>query len=788
MIKNYLKIAWRTLLRHKLFSFINIFGLATGMAVCILALIDIKTGYEYDKFHKHTERTYRVITELTGRNGAKDYFASTSYPVATDILNKYPFIENSVRVILRRTSFVKSGDDLPVTLNFTEPSFFKTFGFKILRGTYSNQPHAILITQKTAERFFGKDDVIGMIMHHKTYGDLIVTGILQDVKEKSHLQFDGIAAMETLTTKSTANSPSFDTADWTNPGSCYTYITLKSGASVQQLNRVLQSNSVIATRMIPANSGLKSIAFLAQPFASITPARHDYYNSAYGPTMAQLAAEGSVGLVTLFLAVFNYVNLTLARAITRSREVGIRKVIGARRWQLILQFVSESVLLSFCALVFSAVFIRSISNFNWIPKILEGAHWDGTMFLLIALLALFTGIVAGYLPARILSSFSPALVLKSHTGQPVVQRLTMRKILMVLQFVVSIVGVVFIIVMYRQSAYMARADYGFNRKNILNVELQGADYRLAVSELSKQPGVEEISGTSTVLGFNGGDISRGYRTEKATSFPTEVIAADQHFITTMGLHLTAGKNLLATDREVLINETASKSFHFKNPVEAINELVWINDSTQVRIAGVLKDFHFMSMHFEMMPLVIRNSPSQFTTLQLKINEGTDAAKLIEQLSQRWRKVNSKAALSAEWFDKILYEHHLHAEDQLFLAMFIGLALSIACLGLLGMVTYTAEVRIKEIGIRKVMGAGVGQIVYLLSSDFAKLLIIASVIAVPIGMVAGNIFLRNYAYHVNIGPWTVLITLLFLLLAGGLTIGLKAFRAASANPVKSLRNE
>lgn len=789
MLKNYLKIAWRTIMRHKLFSFINIFGLATGMAVCILALIDIRSGYQYDHFHPDAERIYRVNTVFTGKDNATEPYASAPYLLGAELDHKYSFIENCVQVYPVRTTFLKAGNDLNISISYTGKNFFKVFGFRLLKGRFSEEPRSVVLTEATAEKFFGKSDPVGQVMHHKLYGDFVVTGVLRNNHQKSHLQFDMLGSIATLTAIQQSGKFDYKLTDWTNAWACYTYVKLKKGASGQSLAHALKSYSKTATSFLPNQSGIKRIDFEVQRFNDITPSKVDYLNFPGGPTMGQLAAESAVGLVTLLLAVFNYINLTLARSITRSREVGIRKVIGARRWQLVAQFMTESVLISMCALVFAGVVIKLIGNFNITQKILNDAQWDAGLYVSIIVFVVLTGLIAGFIPARLLSSFKPGLVLKSQTGAPVFQRLTMRRLLIVIQFAVSMTGVIGMTIMNRQQVFMATTEYGFNREGILNIDLQGKDYRLTASELSRVPGIERVSATSTVLGFNGGDYQKVYNNSRTVYSATEIISADPNFMLNMGLKLDAGHHPApkAAD-EVLINETAVKAFRFKNAAQAINELIRLNDSTQVRVSGVLKDFHSMSMHFPIIPMVIVNNPANFNTLQVKIAKGTDHQAIINQLATQWKRLYPQQVFSAQWFDTMLYEHHMHNDDQLFILMIIGITLSIACLGLLGMVIYTTQIRVKEIGIRKVLGAGVGRIVFLLAKDFLKLLLIAAIVAMPVGLIAGNLFLRNFAYHVSIGPGIVSFGFLVLLLTGGVTIAVQSLKAAMANPVKSLRNE
>jgi len=795
MIKNYIKIAFRSLWKHKLFSFINIFGLAAGMMVCILALLDFKKAFEYDQFHPLPERTYRIITDMTGReHNNKESYASTPYPVAAALQQQYGFVEQAVHVVPQRSAVYEgAGKTLSAPTYFTDAAFFKLFGFRLIKGVFNDEPHMAVITTATAERFFGTTDVIGKTLHHKEWGDFIITGVVAVSEQKSHLSFDVLLTAASIPMLQKNEGINIETNNSVNPWATYTYVLLKKGSDQHQLDAAISQVGKQFTGAIPNRSDYKSIGFRSQELGSINPSREDLLNFPGGTTYGKLLVEMGIGLVTLLLAGFNYVNLTLARSLTRSKEIGVRKVIGASRRQIFMQLVVESIVIAFLALALSFLMLQLFSSLPMIQDALRDVRWDVYFWTIIILFTAVTGLVAGSIPARILSAFKPAMVIKGQKGLTAMRGLTLRKILVVAQFTISLVGIIFMMVTWQQQNFMASGNYGFQTNHILNIDLYGTDHAKLSNEIKKIPGVETTTAASFTLGMNGDGFGKLFRREEQVFTQAEILAADEQFISVMELPLVAGKNLVpAKDGDlvkmVLINEQAVDRLHFKNAGEAVNQLITLADSSQVRIAGVVKDFHMMSMYFPIFPLMIWYQPQDFALLQVKANPGVNEDQLKAEIGKVWKQLNPNQAFTADWFSKALSERHTHTGDQLMLALLCGMVLCIACLGLLGMVTFSSEIRTKEVGVRKIMGAGVWQLLVLLSKDFVWLLLIAGLVALPLGYMASQFFLYNFTYHVSIGAATLLIGFVVMLVMGGSTILWQTYRIATHNPVNSLRVE
>ncbi|RAJ95443.1 putative ABC transport system permease protein [Larkinella arboricola] len=794
MFYSYLVIAFRNLWKHRLFSFINVVGLASGMMVCLLALIDIKGAFDYGNFHPHSDRTYRVLTDVTSSDNQMVAFASTPMPLADVLKREYGFVEQTTQVIRDYAELTVDGKKLVDTYCAVDPAFFTVLGYKLASGQPAIAPRTAVLTPQTAEKFFGLSNPIGKVIHHQELGAITVTGVFQPLPTRSHLEFGLVVSMST---RSTENQKREQT-DWKQYKAGYTYVRLKEGASVEALEKALPTITARNTKGIQWKTE-KSYTFRPQSLATLSPAFEELQMSTWEPTWGKLATEMAVGLITLLLAVFNYVNLTLARSLSRAREVGIRKVSGAVRWQLMSQFMAESVILSVFALGVAYLLLRLIEPMPFVQQwLIGGVELNPTLWAVFVGFSIVTGLLAGFVPAHVLSGFRPAQVLRSQTGLKVFKGITLRKSLIVAQFTIALIAMIALLSVARQQNYMATADYGFRSEGILNIPLNTVPYQRLANELNRIPGVERVSATSELFGSHGGEY-RKVRRQKTGGDSTAVFitAVDQHFIANMDLTLLAGQNSpeMTTDtagegspgRFVLVNEEAVKAFRMGNPREMVGQTLWLNDSTEVQIAGVVKNFQFTTFSWAIKPLILSYQPKQFRYVNVRIADGAPEATLAK-VQGVWKHLNPHQPFTGEWYRDFLYKRHSHEDDVNFMGLLTALAFSIACLGLLGMVTYTTETRVKEVGIRKVMGAEVRQIIWLLSWDFVKLLLIAGGIALPLGYLAGMAFLINFAYHVSIGFETLGGCIGLLLGLGGLTIGFRTYRAALSNPADSLRNE
>ncbi|GAB3953743.1 ABC transporter permease [Spirosoma harenae] len=791
MLTNFFHTAFRNLWKHKLFSFINVFGLASGMLVCLLAMIGIKGAFEYDSFHPHPDRTYRILTDVTFRDNGEKGYATSPIPLADVLKQQYPFVEEATRVIRNYGDFTANRKQLPTVYSAVDPGFFKVFGFRLGKGQPAVAPKTVVLTQKTAERFFGIENPIGKRMEHPDLGALTVVGVFAEPPTKTHLNFDLLVSMASYSGVAWERSRT----DWKQYARGYTYVSLKPGIPAETLDGVLPSLAGRMTKGVTFKDE-KGYTFRSQSLASLSPAREELMNGTFEPSLGKLEVQMCVGLLTLLLAAFNYINLTLARSLSRAREVGIRKVSGALRWQLMGQFMGESAFLSLISLGLAYGMLQLIKPMPFVQEwLIGGVEWeqDPRVWTVFIFFSIITGLLAGVLPARVLSKFEPAQVLRSQTGIRVFRGITLRKALIVAQFSISLFAMIALLGMARQQQYMGTADYGFSRKNVLTIPLNGMPANRLADNLNRLSGVEHVSATAARFGDHGGDWQLVYNQRTGgDSTITDVFSTDAQLLSTVGLTLLAGQNMPASVSDsashlVLINEEAVRAFKLGESGAAVGKTLWLNDSTDVQIAGVVKDFQFTTMAMKLRPLVLRYQPARFRYLNVKVADGNPEA-VKTAVAQVWKRMNPYEPFEGVWYDTYLTDRHSHTDDISFMGLLLGFALSIACLGLLGMVTYTTQLRRKEVGIRKVMGARVDQVVWLLSWDFLKLLLIAGAIALPLGYLTTSFFLMTFAYHITVGVGMLSACFGTMLLLGGLTIGWRTYRTALTNPTDSLRSE
>lgn len=769
-----------------MFSFINIFGLALSLSVCMLVMIQLKDDLSYDLFHPYPERTYRVLSDIVENKNNKQYeLASTPLPLKADIARHADEVEDVVQLypaIEEKATY--EGKKLHINGSFTDPSFLKVFGFQLSSGNEKDAlavTNGIVLSKATALKFFGNTNPIGKVLNFETLGLFQVTGVLKETLGKSHIDFDAYASSLAVSQLEKTKALPEREHNWNTMNNSYTYVLVKDNTSGSNLNKLLSQ--------IAQKPELKSpegkISFTAQPLSSITPGTDGIYNEiGSGIVWAKVLTVVGIGLIILLAACFNYTNLTIARALTRAKEVGIRKVSGASRLQVFTQYIVESVLIAALAFVFACIVLMQFR---------PGLQFDPSLFVLAVLFTVMTGIFAGAFPAWILSSFKPVQVLKSISTQKLFGNVSLQKGLLIFQFSLSLLIVIFLSAYYQQFTYVHTIDPGFASKNILTVPIAGNDEVFA-NEISHINGVENISRMSDDFGIRGSGTIQVFK-EKPTNQQgvlCEFYFADAAAVPVHGLEIISGSNFpndeeAARERYILINEKATGVLGFKNAVSAIGKTVWLNDSTNVEVRGVLKDFYDKGALRNINPLVFRNKAGTFNYMNILVNTGAKDD-IVRRISSAWKKINPHTPFEYEWLDKKIDNREDQSDTYTTMGFLAFITVSIAVLGLLGLVIYTVETRQKEISIRKIIGANVNQLMFLLSKGFLKLLLVSGLIAMPIGYLLSFMFLQNFANRVPFGIGSLLLCFIFLLLIGLVTILSNTYKAAISNPVESLRTE
>lgn len=784
---NYIKIAWRNLLKNKTYSIINILGLSLAIPFALLSFLRLASTFEIDNFHADSDRIYRIITDETTAEGNKTSYATSPYLLAENLENNYPIIEKSTKI--RREFGWELNNRLKalrVNTIFIEPSFVEIFNFKLAGGSLPIEPNSLIISDEMAKDFFNDANPIGKTLIHQTFGTFKITGVLKPFKQNTQFRSDVMISMATYNQR---NKDAKNDKSW-GEYQMHTFVKLHKSATSQSLD--LAINQIAKSSNLGLKIAKKSNQFRSQPFNDISPATEELRSNPYVESMSDIIFNFSIPLMIILLAGFNYTNLTLARSLSRSKEVGIRKVMGAFRRQIIIQFICEAIIIAFIALFFGYVFLQLMREFIHIQWVTWEVENQNLIWLLFIGFTILLGAAAGAMPAWILSNFNPATVLKGAISPVSFGKISFRKSLIVIQFVVSMVFIFWIGHLYNQFKYMATENDNYNRKGIFNITLADNKYQLMIDEISKNKNVEKIGMTSQPFGNI--TAQNGFKAKISDeNQATYYYSVDKNYVENMNLRFVSGKNMPenASDSAsifVLINEKAVQSLRLGTPQEAIGKTIFLNNIQQLRISGVLQNFCHYNYQFEIQPVVFQSNPSLFQIISIQTNKNTDEAQFLSEMKSLWKKHYPYEQMVSSWYEKELYERYYPAEDMKIMGMASAVILLIAVMGLFGIVIYSTEKRTKEIGIRKVMGATELQIVNILSKSFMKLLFIASLISVPIGYLSGFVILKLFTFHakINIGLMAIFYGLIFLIAL--FTIGIYTYRASLMNPTKSLKVE
>ena len=793
MLKNYLKIAWRSLTTNKTYSFINIFGLALGLAACMLIMLYAGHEWSYDRFHKNAARIYWVQAKL--KLGADSvYMPYLNYSTGLSIKNNLPAVDGFVRIKQPDRDAIVQNVESP-SLKFTENSFlyadsnfFDFFSFRLLagnKGQVLQDPFSVVLSKNAATKYFGKENPIGKTIRYNNAYDFVVTGVAEGAPSNSSIAYDFIAPVSSLLSMSGQRDPVQNEENIFS-----TYFLLKQGADVTQLEASL--HQLDKTSSVSGNSERR---YMAVPLDDMhTYSVTDKSNSKYLKLFPVVA-----GLI-LLLAIFNYISLTTARSSVRSKEIGVRKVLGANRRALTLQFFLESALYTTLAfalgyllcLLFQPHFFR----FLQIP-VDSSFLYSPTVLFTFALLYTLTVLLSAIYPSILLSAFKPASVLYGRLSRQS-GGLSVRKFVTVFQFSISVVLLISGLIIQRQIYYLQHADTGIQREGVVMIPFGanlGKAHTAFKKDLQALSAVQEVSVALHPL-YKGFDMMgvTPKNTDQMILMPTLMV--DQHFISLLKLKWKvppAHSGFTSNRKDVaVLNETAVERLNLG--AQPINQKV----DNQFEVAGVLKDFNYTSLQNKIEPLclfVVQDSDTsalwsnQGGCVYAKVTNHANIGSLISQLKSIYQKYDREKPFEVQFMDEA-FKAQYKAEDRLskILHAFTAFAILIASLGLFGLATFMAVQRTKEIGVRKVLGASVPNIALLLSRDFIKLVGLSFIIASPIAWWAVNSWLQNFAYRINIEWWMFVVVGLFVLIIALFTVSFQAVKAALANPVKSLRTE
>jgi putative ABC transport system permease protein len=798
MIKNFFKIAYRNLLRNKGFSFINISGLAIGMASAMLILLWVQNEMSYDSFYKNGDRLYQAWNTYKSNDGLVCSNVTTKM-LSPGLKQEYPDIEKATRVFWDE-AFLFSVEEkkMNVTGNMVDPDFLTMFSFPFLKGdmnTALNNPYNIVITQKLSKKLFGDEDAMGKTIKVANKYNFKVSGIMKDLPGNTQFDFEYLLPWSQM--KTTGQ----DDSCW-GCNSTHNYVLLKPNTSITAVNEKIKN---VITKHTDTSNTMKTFLY---PVSKLRLYSNFENGKPSGGKIETVRVFTLIAVFILLIACINFMNMSTARSEKRAKEVGIRKVAGAQKGSLVGQFLGESILIAFIAGVIALIIVQlCLPAFSSVigkqliintPAIKQmGIDYSNIYFWLLFIgFILFTGIIAGSYPAFFLSSFKPIAVLKG-SFKSAHALVTPRKVLVVLQFSFSIILIICTIVIQRQIKYSQERMTGYDKNNLVYIPIAGdilKNYDLIKNDLINKgiaTGVSKTSAPITEGWSSGGADWPGKDPNDRTEF--NFFNTDGGIVKTTGMHLLQGrdidfKNYPTDSTAVILNEAAVKVMRLKNPIgQVIDHGAWDADW---HVIGVVKNFILQSPYEPIKPMVIQGPKANwFNVIHVKFNQAHSTAQSIADMEKVFKQYNSEYLFEYYFVDeKYAVKFSDEQTTATLTAFFAGLTIFISCLGLFGLATYMAENRIKEIGVRKVLGASVQSIATLLSKDFIKLVIISIVIASPVAWWAMSKWLSGYNYHINIS-WIIFFEAgLLAIVIALLTVSFQAIKAAVANPVKSLRTE
>ncbi|MEQ9424699.1 MAG: FtsX-like permease family protein [Cyclobacteriaceae bacterium] len=805
MVKNYLKIAYRNLLRNKLYSVINILGLAVGLAATILVAVYVLDEISYDQFHQKKDKIYRLsFTEQRQDDLFK--YAKIPFPSKEVLMEGIPEIKSYTRfynnTVVSGAAMIHVDDEIYAETGiwFVDPNLLEIFDFKLLQGnpeTILQDRNSVVLTEETAIKYFGSTDVIGKSISYYQNSNLTVTGIIQKPPSNSHIQFDLLLPVERLRQWWVENYAYDFEVDWKWAGS-YSYVLLEDGADIQAIEE--KAAQIVKDHFQEIDESFQLVFF---------PMNDIYLKSDYSGEMSavgsldKLYLFSAIAAIILLVAAINFMNLATARSIKRAREVGIRKVMGAKKGLLISQFLGESLLIASIALFHSLLLVNlTLPLFNLFTG--KVYSFSDTLFqpdiLIAALVTTFVvGIVSGLYPAFFLSSFKPAKTLKNDLK--VNGNVSVRKVLVIAQFAIAITFIAAVFIINEQLSFIHNKDLGFNKEQTLiinNRTLDPKQFNLLQNELLKSANIKDV-----YLGHIPGRrpwgntiIPEGRTADEAIS--TDILYAGYKIVDFFNIELADGRSFdpkididsINERSSFLINERMVDFLGWEN-VALNKEFHWIggNNNKQLikgRVVGVIKDFHHASLYKEIKPLIIRLSQWGEVAIKFKPKETGPVVKFVED---KWLELFPDQRFEYSFMDEDLKAQYEKEENLASLInYFTFLAIFISCLGLFGLASFIVEQRKKEFAIRKTLGATIRHISVLVTSDFGKLIFIAAVIGCPIAWYYMDDWLNSFQYRIDISAWYFALALFAGLAVAFLTISMQVVRAAKTNPVDSLRNE
>jgi putative ABC transport system permease protein len=808
MIRNYFKIAWRNLAKYKFISFINLFGLMVGLTCCLLITAYILNELSYDRYNKNADQIYRITRTFYNGDGEQTLKLSTiAPPFGYYLPAEFPEIQKMTRLLNNGFTPFRYKDKVinQPDVYFANQNLFDVFTIKVLKGnpkTALSDPFSVMMTEETAKKYFGNEDPMNKVLRANSQFDVKVTGIYKAFPPNSHLHPDILISFNTLKDSAVYGEQNLRT-NWGN-NSFFTYIKLPENYDIKKMEA--RFPAFLDEHMADQFGGTKpskGTSLGLQKLTDIHLYSHTDYEAEPNGDISRVYIFSAIALFILLIACINYMNLSTARSAIRAKEIGIRKVIGARKKELILQFLSESIvitwlatLLAFLCFYFSLPWLNKLSAQELSTSIL--LKWQVIIPLLLT--PFLIGFISGVYPALFMSSFQPVKTLKG-LFKVAGSSINFRKVLVVTQFAISIILIITTIIVFQQLHFIQNASLGYNKNHIVTLSYYNQlnnQYESFRNTLLRNSNIKAVGLSSRIptgrLLDDMGASAPGQDSMVPVKAEIRYVATDYDFIPTYGISMVAGRNFsrdYGTDTSnFVINESAVKAIGWKSPQEAVGKDFKYGFITG-HIIGVMKDFNFESLHQKIKPLIFIMPASNnnfYNNISIKIS-GNNISSALATLNDAWEKYLPDLPYQYSFLDERFAQLYKAEQRQgTIFSVFACIAIFIACLGLFGLSAFAITQRVKEIGVRKVLGAKVGSIVSLLSKDFLKLVLLSAIIAFPVAWFVMTKWLQDFAYRIDIHWWVFVLATLVTLIVALATVGFQAIKAAIANPVKSLRTE
>ncbi len=784
MLHNYIKVAMRNLYQYKYFSILNAFGLAVGMSVSLLLIALVSYIQTYDTFHANRDHIYTIVSERT--EGVEQLSWAIAPVVLAEKLKQHPDVREVVRIRAGFREEIRHAQGMiPLRGYYVEPNFLNVFTYEVTKGNATvalSKPNSVILTESAALKLFNSSEVVGKTLELEQGGLLEITAVMKDHPINSHLKFEVLVSYATL-----PSSQASMTDQWVYFDFQYLYVLLSETGSEAALQEYLNTVATDTYAQLPIK-----VKFQTQHLNDITMGPD--YRQAIGPKWeaSGMIVFAVIAVLILLPACFNYTNISIARALKRAKEIGLRKTMGGEKTQIFFQFITETVVITLISLA-GAILIFFLIRPEFQNSLVASSSLDLSltprMIFFFLLFAIGTGLVAGVFPALYFGGLNPiqALKNKAHAGS---SGMRVRKVLTVFQFALSFGFILSLVVFSRQYQYSLNFNFGFAKENIVDVQLQGVKPELVKTEFSKLASVQSVAMSSELMGLS---YSNTWA-KNAVKDSAEVsqLFVDRNYLSMFGLTLLAGSNFpeetWQRERFIIVNEEFLKTYKIQTPAEAIGR-TYLVDGNELEVLGVVKNFHFASLRYPITHFFFRMNPERFVYAHLKVHTN-DAFSMFTEFENHWKNLNPEQKLEADFFEEELNDGYSNYRVLLKIVGFLGLmAITISLLGMLGMVVYTSETKAKEVSIRKVMGATVYSLVFLLSKDYLKLMLWAILFAVPITAYLFHLMLPKIQYYsVSLTVWDVLLSAVVLFGLGLTTITSQTYKTALTNPAETLKSE